>query len=281
MKKSRYFLGSLFLSAILIWTIFLSWPSGNFSVNFCDVGQGDAIFVKSPSHYQMLIDGGPSSRVLDCLAREMPFWDRSIDLVVLSHPHADHLTGLLEVLKRYNVGQILSTDATHTSPEFLEWLKIIKEKNIPFEVSYQVSAIDLGAGAKADILYPKQSFKDKEVSDLNETSLVLRLEYAGVSFLFPGDLEEDRQKLLSTISTSSTFLKVPHHGSKKALDLSFLETVKPKVAVISVGENNRYGHPAQETIDKLINRGIEIKRTDKDGTVEVEVGKDGKWRIKK
>jgi competence protein ComEC len=200
----------------------------------------------------------------------------------LSHPHTDHLTGLIEVLKRYNVGQILATDATSTSPEFLEWLKIIKEKKIPYEVAYQVSAIDLGAGTKAEVLYPKESYKDKKISNLNETSIVLRLEYAGTSFLFMGDLEEDGQKKLLSLTPSLlhfiTFLKVPHHGSKSALDLRFLEAISPKVAIISVGKNN-YGHPAKETLMKLEGMKVEVKRTDKDGTIKIEVEKDGKWRI--
>lgn len=287
MIKSRYFLASLFLIAVLVWMVFLSWPSKNLTVSFFNVGQGDSIFIQSPSGYQMLIDGGPDKKVLEKLGKVMPFWDRSIDLVVLSHPHADHLVGLLFVLKRYNVGQILATDATHTSPEFLEWLKIIKEKKIPFEVAHKVSGIDLGSGAKADLLYPKVSFKDKDVNDLNETSIVLRLEYAGVSFLFMGDLEEDGQRRLieTTLRVpelkieNSHILKVPHHGSKTSLDLGFLEEVKPKVAVISVGKN-KYGHPAKETLEKLKKVGAQVKRTDKDGTIEAVVEKDGKWRIK-
>jgi len=270
------------LVAVLIWSAFLSWPSKNLEVSFFDVGQGDSIFVQSPTGFQMLIDGGPSNKILEQLGRKMPFWDRSIDLVVLSHPHTDHLTGLIEVLKRYNVGQILATDATHTSPEFMEWLKIIRQKQIPFEVAYQISAVDLGSGAKAEVLYPKESYKNKEVSDLNETSIVLKLEYAGVSFLFMGDLEEKEQKKLLSFTPSLlhpiTFLKVPHHGSKSALDNTFLTATAPKVAIISVGKNS-YGHPAQETLKKLEDRGIEIRRTDKDGTVEVVVEKDGKWKI--
>lgn len=283
MNKSRLFLGSLFLSAVLIWTAFFIWPSKNLEVAFCDVGQGDAEFIQSPSGFQMLIDGGPSDRVLECLARETPFWDRSIDLVVLSHPHADHLTGLISVLKRYNVGQILETDAVNDSPEFSEWQKLIQEKKIPLEVVYQVSGIDLGAGAKADILYPKESFKDKKIDNLNNTSIVFKLNYRDVSFLFPGDLEEKEQKKLISITPSLlhsvTFLKVPHHGSKNALDLKFLELVHPKVAFIEVGKNN-YGHPSQETINKLENIGAEIKRTDKDGTTVAEVDRNGKWKIK-
>jgi competence protein ComEC len=281
MGKKRLFLGFLFVTAILTWSIFFAWPTKNLSVYLCDVGQGDAIFINSPSGFQMLIDGGPSNKVLECLREAMPFWDRSINLVVSTHPHADHLTGLLEVVKRYNVGQILSTDVVHTSPEFMEWLKLIQEKKIPMELSKDVKAIDLGDGAKADVLYPKESLKDKKIENLNNASVVLKLDYAGVSFLFMGDLEKEQQKRLLNsylLNLKSTFLKVPHHGSKDALDDKFLELVSPKVALISVGKNN-YGHPAEITLKKLQNKEVEIKRTDKDGTVKVEVEKDGKWRI--
>ncbi|MCX6806599.1 MAG: MBL fold metallo-hydrolase [Candidatus Berkelbacteria bacterium] len=278
MKNKRLILGFLFLIAVLVWTAFFTWPDKNFKVTFCDVGQGDAIFVTSPSGFQMLVDGGPSNKVLECLSREMPFWDRNIDLIVLSHPHSDHLTGLIDVIKRYDVGQILSTDAVHTSPEYLEWLKLIQEKKITLEVAYQVSQIDLGAGTKADVLFPRVSYKDKKIEDLNNTSVVLRLEYAGVSFLLPGDLEEKEQKQILNSYLNSTFLKVPHHGSKDALDQKFLDSVAPKMAIISVGKNS-FGHPTQETIQKLKNKGVEIKRTDQDGTIKVVVDTDGKYRI--
>lgn len=278
MNKPRFLLGLLLLVAVLVWTAFFIWPSENLKITFCDVGQGDAIFVKSPSNFQMLIDGGPSNAVLSCLAESMPFWDKSINLVILSHPHSDHLTGLIEVLKRYNVEQILSTDAIHTSPEFLEWLKIIREKNIPVELSKDVKMIDLGSGAKAAVLYPKTSFKDKRIDNLNDTSIVLKLDYAGISFLFPGDLEKEWQNKipLNQVLQPITFLKVPHHGAKDALDDNFLSKIRPKLAIISVGKNS-YGQPAKETLSKLSKVNALIHRTDQEGSIVVIVNKDGSY----
>ena len=286
------------LIAVLVWAAVFSWPTKNFDVYFCDVGQGDAIFIKGSNNFQMLIDGGPSSKVLECLNRGMPFWDRSINVIVLTHPHADHLTGLIEVIKRYNVGQILETDAVNNSPEYFEWQKLVQGKKVPVSFSYQVSAIDLGAGAKADVLYPKESYsayaegyggstealreggKDKNVSDLNTTSVIMRLNYAGVSFLLPGDADKEEQnRLLSTdYGLQSTFLKVPHHGSKTAMNNAFLNAVAPKFAIISVGKN-QWGLPTTDFIDALQKMNVEIKRTDKNGTIKVEVKPNGEWKM--
>jgi len=285
MSKRHLFLGSLFLVAVLTWSVFFSWPSKNLSVYLCDVGQGDAIFINSPSGFQILIDGGPSNKVLECLSKAMPFWDRKIDLVVLTHPHSDHITGQIEVLERYKVGQILSNDAPHTTPEYFHWLDLIKKKKIPLELAQTVKAIDLGQDAKVEVLYPKESFRDKKIENLNNTSVVLRLEYAGVSFLFMGDLEKSvQQKIISTWSGESlsvfraTFLKVPHHGSKNAIDEDFLNLVSPKIALISVGEN-RFGHPAKETLEKLKKHNIDLRRTDQLGTIKIFVDKTGKWNL--
>lgn len=279
MKKARYFLGSLFLIAVLVWAAFLSWPSKNLSVTFFDVGQGDSIFIKTPSSYQVLIDGGPDRTVLSKLGKKMPFWDREIDLVVLTHPHSDHLTGLIEVLKKYRVSQILATDAVHTSPEFMKWLKIIKEKNIPFEISKDVNKIDANDGVMLDVLYPKESFQDKKIEDLNETSVVSKLSYAGVSFLLPGDLGEEKQinLIANRLPLTADFLKVPHHGSASSLNILFLKAVSPKVAVISVGKNNKFGHPSGQTLEKLEKQKIKIKRTDQDGDIEVIIKEDGNY----
>lgn len=284
MKKTKIILGSLFLIAVLVWTVFFSIPNKNLTVSFCDVGQGDAELIKSPEGNQMLIDGGPSSsKIVQCLSSNMPFWDRKIEFVVLSHPHADHLAGLIEVLKRYDVGQIVATDAINTSPEHEEWLKIIKEKKIPFELASQISAIDLGGNATATVLYPRENFGDQKIDNLNNTSIVLRLEYAGVSFLFPGDAEkEEQEKILARANLyplASNFLKFPHHGSKTALDENFLNAVAPDMAIISIAKDNRYGLPAKETIDKLRDLGIETERTDEEGTTQVEVMPDGKYKI--
>jgi len=281
MNKGLFFFIFFLFAFGLLFSFLFYLPQKGLLVDFCDVGQGDATFIQSPSGFQVLIDGGPDEKVLSCLSSVMPPWDKSIDLVVLSHPHADHLRGLLEVLKRYQVGQILSTDAVHTSPEFFNWLSLIKEKKIPFETSQKVKGVDL-KGGWIEVLFPKESFQDKRVKNLNNTSVVLRLEYQGVGFLFPGDLEEEGQKKLLKEKTEIrpvVFLKVPHHGSKTALSDAFLEKIQPKVAIISVGQN-RYGHPAAQTIEKLKKEKVVVKRTDLDGTIEVEVDPKGIWKMR-
>ena len=289
MKYLRYVLIFVVLTIIVVAGSFFDKSSGdikNFDglkVVFYNVGQGDSELIAAQNNTQMLIDGGPKGDIIiEKLSKEMPPWDRKIEFIVLTHPHADHLNGLVEVLKRYDVGQIISTDAVHTTPQFFEWLNLIKNKKIPFKLSKDVSSIELGNGAVVTILYPKTSFKDKEIKDLNDASIIMRLEYKGVSFLFTGDAGEKVQEklLLSGYSvTHSDFLKVPHHGSKTGLSRDFLEKVSPTISIIEVGKNS-YGHPSATTLKMLKNIGAKVYRTDKDGDVRVMVGADGKWEVK-
>jgi len=285
MKKStQRILIALFLGATLVWAVFFTWPSPDLEITFCDVGQGDAALIQSPRHHQMLIDGGPSEKkILECLEKNMPFWDRKIEFVVLSHPHSDHLSGLIAVLNHYNVGQIISTDVKVDSSLFQEWQDLIKKKHLPLEFAANLAALDLGGGAIASIIYPQENFGEQKIDNLNNTSLVLRLEYKGVSCLFPGDAEKEEQEKILTLSPlpplHSIIYKVPHHGSKNALEENFLETVAPQIAIISVGKENKYGLPKEELLSALKNRHIQIKRTDENGTIKIKVKPDGKYTL--
>lgn len=251
------------------------------TVAFFDVGQGDAIFIEGPSGYQILLDGGPDrERILALLGERLPAWDRRLDLVVLSHPHADHLTGLLAVLRNYEVAEVLTSDALHTTPEFREWLGLLKEKGLKVRLAHEVSAIELGEGALAEVLYPKSSFADARVENLNDTSIVLRV-CLRICVLLPGDLEETGQAKLLTDRSKlrAEIMKVPHHGSADALNPAFLAAVSPKLAVISVGKNP-YGHPHPSIVKKLSGRGIETLRTDHHGTITVTISKEGGLAVK-
>jgi competence protein ComEC len=241
-------------------------------VDFLDVGQGDAILIKTPDHQRILIDGGPSNAALNKLGENLPFFEKEIDLVILTHPHADHLDGLIEVLKRYEVKKILSTGVIHTTPDYLAWLEEIKNQNVPMEIARAGETLDFGGGIKMDIFYPTEDLTGKQVENLNDTSIVAKLIFGQTSFLFTGDAETEMEEELINegADLKADVLKVAHHGSKNATSQNFLEKVQPKFAIISVGADNQFGHPNAMTVKRLENIGAEIFRTDEDGDIKIK-----------
>lgn len=238
-------------------------------VDFFDVGQGDAILIKTPEHQRILIDGGPTNAVVEKLGENMPFYDREIDLMILTHPHADHLVGLIEVLKRYEVKKILTTGAINSTPDYLAWLEEIKNQNIPMEIVSAGQILDFGENLKMEIFYPVENFVGKQPDDLNSTSIVAKLIFGDTSFLFTGDAEEEaEEKMIARgVDLKADVLKVGHHGSRNATSQNFLEKVQPKFAVISVGAKNTFGHPNKTILNRLKKNGVEIFRTDQDGDI--------------
>lgn len=241
-----------------------------------DIGQGDSVFIEAPNGNQVLIDGGPSSAVLGKLGSVMPFWDRSIDLIILTHPHSDHVTGLVEVLKRYDVGMVLESDVNYSTPEYREWHTLLEQKHIPVVIARAGQKIRLSPKTELDILTPFRSFVGVSLNNVHEAMVVSRLVYASTSALLTGDMERplEYQLVLSGSDLRSDLLKVGHHGSKTSTTEDFVRAVSPRYAVISVGRKNRYGHPHQQTLDTLAKFGIKIFRTDQDG--DVEFVSDGK-----
>lgn len=278
MKKRHfkwYFLGGLFIAAVLVWyAVFqVEARNGLLTVDFFDVGQGDGIFFQTPSGNQVLIDGGPDSAILSKLGKEMPFWDRSIDVLILTHPHADHLDGLVEVLKRYNIGMVLESGVNHSIPEYDEWHKLLREKNIPIHFAESGHIIDFGDGVHFDIYTPFDSFIGESPKNIHDATVIGRLIYASSSVLFMGDSEKSLEYQLlwrrsDFHSLNSSILKIGHHGSKTSTSKEFLQAVSPQFAVISAGRKNRYGHPHQEVIDRINELGIKIFRTDQNGDIK-------------
>lgn len=272
-----YFFGGLFITAVLVWYAVYKVEAHNglLTVDFFDVGQGDGIFIQTPSGNQILIDGGPDSAILSKLGKEMPFWDRSIDVLILSHPHADHLSGALEVLKRYNIGMVIESGVNHTIAEYDEWHKILLAKNIPVQIVKFGEAINFGDGVRFDIYTPFDSFAGASPKNIHDAAVTGRLVYTSSSILFMGDAEKSLEYQLLLASHNSSFLilnsdilKAGHHGSKTSTSEEFLQAVSPRFAVISSGRKNRYGHPHQEIIDRLNSLGIKIVRTDQDGDIK-------------
>ncbi len=276
---------SLVIVLSLCAVAFISRPDDKVHVYFLDVGQGDATLIRHGST-DILIDGGPSPQALNTeLGKILPFWDRRIDLVVMTHPHTDHISGLVEILKRYEVGQVLypalatSDEGEYDKPLFDEWLKLIAEKNIKATLAqaYQQLSID---DINIDVLNPPAVPLAGTESDVDNNSVVLQVTAGEISFLLTGDImwESEHELVYERIVSQTTILKVAHHGSDTSTTGEFLNVVMPQIAVISVGENN-YGHPSPEVLERLAGRlgAANIYRTDESGTIEFITDGERLW----
>ncbi|MBI2063465.1 MAG: MBL fold metallo-hydrolase [Candidatus Yanofskybacteria bacterium] len=260
-----------FAAILSFWALpTIAVSDGLLHVYFLNVGQGDAELIDFNGK-QILIDGGPDSKILQELGRVMPFYDHSIDLVVLTHPHADHVTGLVEVLKRYEVEQIVENYTPYNTAEYAEWNKA--KSSVATIQAQAGQTIDLGDGAALTVLYPADPKSDDEefLKNPHDGMVVLRLDYGDDGVLFMGDAEAKTEyKLLDgSASLSAQFLKIGHHGSKTSTMDNFLKAVNPVLAFIGVGAKNRYGHPHPTVLERLENYGIKYYRTDIDGAVEL------------
>jgi competence protein ComEC len=274
---ARFLAGLFFLTSLLLIQLGKADNSRNsLKVYFFDVGQGDASLIKI-GDFEILTDGGPNNKIVQKLGEVLPFYDREIELMILTHPHADHLTGLIEVLRRYKVKKIFYTGVIHTTDEYLAWLSEIQKQKIPVEIvkEGQVFILPLHSQseAKLEILSPFYDLngqrvlgKEEEEGGLNDTSVAFKFVYGEISFLFTGDISGRIEKELLSKLNQVDVLKVAHHGSRFATTKEFLEKIKPRYAVIEVGEN-RYGQPAFKTMWRLEQGGAKVFRTDRDGDI--------------
>jgi competence protein ComEC len=258
----------LLVIATLVWLAAATMPDDRLQVSFLNVGQGDAILIQKGTQ-QILVDGGPSPQAIGLeLGKKMPFWDRTIDLIVLTHPQADHLTGLVEVLKRYKVRQVLYPDLEYESPLYNEWLSLIETTDIECTLAQTGQRTDFGSEVTIEVLNPQTP----PLTDINDNGVVLRLTMGRVSFLLTADIMQAAEFELITrrANLSNTVLKVAHHGSGTSTSPEFLAVVNPHIAVISVGKDNTFGLPNQEVVDRLEQKlGLEnVYRTDEHGRIE-------------
>ncbi|MFZ5919167.1 MAG: DNA internalization-related competence protein ComEC/Rec2 [Chloroflexota bacterium] len=269
-SPSNALLGGLTVVLVLVWAVVFSQPDGKLHLIFLDVGQGDAIFIQTPRGQQALIDGGPEPSVLLArLGEQMPFWDRSLDLVVLTHPDADHLTGLVEVLARYHVDEVIESGYASGSPTYLRWRELLDEKAIPILEGHTGDQITLDGSVAMTVLHPGVELVSGTDADANNNSVVIRLVMGNFSALLPGDIEAvvEQELVRSGQPLASTVLKAPHHGSDTSSSAAFLEAVRPQLVVISVGKDNHFGHPSPEALERLAL--FSTVRTDEQGTVEI------------
>jgi competence protein ComEC len=280
-KLKKLVVGFWLIGVSLLVYIFYNLPDGNLHIFFLDVGQGDSIFIQTPTNQKILIDGGPDERVLSYLGRVLPFYDRTLDLVVLTHPHADHVAGLIEVVRRYQVNMVLANKTEYLTPEMKAFWEAVQKKRIKIRQLTMGEQIKLES-IKLDCFWPPGGRVETSSSNPNLDSIVLLLNYGDFSALFTGDAEEVVQQqliLLNKMAPKTTILKVPHQGAEDCCDEEFIKLLKPQLAVVSVGCQNRFGHPSLETINKLESLNIKVLRTDQEGTIEVV--SDGKsWWVK-
>ncbi len=275
MNYFKRYLKINFLLLLVVINIFIYFYINNISeakltVAFLDVGQGDAIFIEAPTGLQMLIDGGANNKVLGELGKLMPFYDRSIDVVLATHADQDHIGGLVEVLKRFDVGIFVRTGATSSSAVYAELERVIREKNIKEEIISEIKIISLGDGVELDILFPNQEVSSWEK---NEASIVSKLVYGQNSFLLTGDAPKISEKYLVNkygLFLDTDVLKLGHHGSKTSSSEIFVGMASPLYSVISAGLDNRYGHPSPEVMDILAKFKNQILQTINLGTIIFE-----------
>jgi len=238
----------ILLAVFLIVEIVRSPDKNSVQIYYFNVGQGDAELIQK-GDYQILIDGGPDDTILSELGKAMPLTDRYIEVLILTHPHADHLTGINQVLERYQIGQIYLSGGTTTSNTYLEFLNTVKAKSISTKIPSIDETIKPFEDSKLTFFWPSDKYLDRSVENLNNSSEVVK-----------------RQ-----INYSASILKISHHGSSNGTDQTALEKIKPEYAVIEVGANNKFGHPHAATLDLLSKAGIKTYRTDRDGTVKFQL----------
>jgi len=278
----KWLIPSLLIIAILVWSVVLTIPDDKLHVSFLDVGQGDALLIQTPNHQNILIDGGPDPQKINLeLSKKLPFWDRTIDLVISTQPQADHITGLVEVLQRYKVKQVLQPGIPYDSYIYQEWLNLIKDKQIKDEIASAGQEIDSVGGIKIEVLNPPAKLFQWTSHDVDNNGVVIRLSWGKVSFLFTADIrgEAEFDLVSQRANLKSTVLKVAHHGSKTSTSPQFLAAVAPEIAIISVGGNNTFGHPSPEVMERLGEKleKDEVYLTSEDGTIEFITDGERLW----
>jgi competence protein ComEC len=269
-KKYWLFFFTCLLLIVNIFIFYFAWQDSHrgFIFAMLDVGQGDALFIESPTGTQILVDGGPPKKILNQLSQVMSPFDRSIDAFIISNPDADHISGFLDVLKIYKVDKVFEPGTLTDSKIYQNLKNEIKKNNILNILAKKGMKLDIGGGAIIDILFP-----DRNVSawSTNDGSIVAKLSYGNTSIMLTGDATVKTEGIIlkenSIVQLNSNILKVGHHGSRTSTSLEFVKAVSPTYAFISDGKDNKYGHPHRETLDTLSLFGIKFFRTDLLGAI--------------
>lgn len=262
---------------VLLVANFLAWRElhlmgdDTLHVHFLDVDQGDATLLITPSGKQVLIDGGPNLETLEHLGTYMPFFDRTIEVLVLTHPDTDHLTALPDVLRRYTVASIVLAGTEKSTAKYLDLLHEVETQHIPVIWSNPLNDIVFDDGVTLEMIWPDAN-EVTQIEDANDASVTLRVVYEDYRILLPGDIETlAEQKILeSGRDVSADILKMPHHGSRTSSSTGFLLAVHPSLAIASTGQNNQFGHPHPEIVDRYEKLNISVRNTAEEGTISLE-----------
>ena len=253
------------------------------TVSFLDVGQGDAIYIQAPNGRQMIIDGGPAGSLIEPLSLVVPFGDRSIDVLVVTNPDADHYAGFVDILREYSVGAVVESGTLSQSKTYALLHTEIQEQDIPHLFARKGMTITLDSDNEVvfEVLFPD---RDMTGWSNNDSSLVGRLVYGESEILFTGDSTIRTESVILASNPvealASDILKVGHHGSRTSTSSAFLKAVSPDIAIISLGERNSYGHPHKEPIATLSNADVSVLRTDQEGTITYVSDGVSVWRRK-
>jgi len=275
---------ALILAALGLLVIVQTANLGKLRLVFCDVGQGDGMLLITPSGKDIVVDGGPGTKIVDCLGENLPFWDRTIEMVVLTHPQKDHMEGLLSVLSRYKVKMIATTGVENETELFKAWQTAIKAEGARIYTPKAGDRLVLdsvrGQTSSMDVLWPTSEkleiWKLAGLSELNKSSVVLRLQMDGFCAYLTGDIP--KEILEGLIDGTCQVLKISHHGSKTGTNQEILDSIDPKVAIIQVGKNS-FGHPHKEVLEMLGSKGVKIYRNDINGVIELKSDGDN-YKVK-
>jgi competence protein ComEC len=267
MKKSSWIHSLKIIALLFLALSSIAASSENLTAHFIDVGQGDSELIQFAGK-NILIDGGEQEMGVRVESYLRNHGVTNLDLMVATHPHDDHIGGLIAILKDFPIKQVLDSGQSHTTQTFSTYLNLIDQKNIPFETAQRGQTIDLDQAIKIEVLSPPSTlFHD----DLNQNSIVLKITYNKVSFLLMGDagFEAEDSLMAAGYDLKSTVLKVGHHGSSSSTSPTFLAKVRPEVEIIEVGAGNDYGHPSQKTLSALQSTSSKVYRTDSNGNIVV------------
>ncbi len=258
------------VTAVLVFGWGMTQPDGQLHIVFMNVGQGDATFIQTPSGRQILVDGGLYPSVLnDQVGRQMPFWDREIDLLVATHPDADHVSGLVGVFERYRVNMLITNgQGFGESPIYDEVLAAAQSQNTEIRPAQAGEVIEIEDGVRLEVVHPGPVLI---ADNRNENSVSMRLVYGDFTFLFTGDAEQagEGEMLARKRPLNALVFKAGHHGSNSSSSLPMLQAVQPQIIVVSAGVDNRFGHPAPEMLERAAAVGAVVLRTDLLGTITV------------
>ncbi len=260
---------AILLSISLVFVVFLVLlvQPAKLKVSFLDIGQGDSIFIETPSGHTMLIDGGPTNAVLARLGEQINYFDRDIDVMVATHPDSDHVIGLIPVLEKYDVHTIVTSGEESETGVFQDVMQHMNDEHVDMHVGNVGDVIDFQDGVTATILHP---YAGEKFKDTNSASVSMIVRYGDETFLLTGDLPSDKEPLVLSsglLPKNITVYKAGHHGSKYSSGEQLLTYIKPEYAVISAGVDNKYGHPNSEAISRLQKYSKEILSTIDRGTI--------------